>query len=201
MSDLVYEQEYFDPANSETQMNPPAVEMSNKVRELFKLDPKLKLSYSDRTHIVKIVSEDLEKAQAVRYVLPDYIQCFIEVYYKLGDELILLGSPSGYHADVKIFRKAFEGNPLWVYTHEWHEKAISNAHCWAGFIPTPVCYVNDDLSNLYGDAVVLPVDLAKEVLDTDGIHYCSYNSNRQLVRRNTVANSIYEEAIDWNYDE
>lgn len=185
----------------------PANTLSNKVRELFKRDPALRMTWNETGKIVTFYCTDLQKTNAIRYVLPEVYdlaentKLYIEVYYKINDtDKVLVGRPKGYHYNPSVFCQAFEGNPLWYYVHEWREKALSNDHCWAGFSPETIFYVDDDLQNLYGDSAFLAAELAEEVLDTDGIHICTYNPNRKLIKRNTAANSLYENSIDWDYD-
>jgi len=175
-------EEVVEQEEKKVDMNSPWVQWTNYVRELFKLDPQVQVTWSDETmelHI--IVTDNPLKAVALRELLAGVrmfgddtgvIVIVEQVQTRGGDKYL----PT-------LVAAALEGNPLYNYMYQWNDpEATSNPLCWCVMDKRIVQYPNDNLHHLYGDETILPETLAAKVFGdyTDHIFYCTNNPERPI---------------------
>lgn len=68
-------------------------------------------------------------------------------------------------------RKAFEGNPLFSDVIEIQMEGTSNPFTYVMFKPEVVQYWDDNIGDPHGNVTTLAQDLAREILNVDGVLY------------------------------
>jgi len=154
---------------------------ANVVRELFKHDPEVHMTFDQYTCVIDMQVDDEIKALAIRRLLPQE--------KLIADEKVTINVEySGVKFGGKYYLKdtvyaAFKGNPLFDYQY-WYEdpEFCFNPYCWVSMDCTPSFYPESNGHNVWGDTVNLPEELACELLNdlTQYIFYCSTNPEREM---------------------
>ena len=146
----------------------PWVNYYREVEALFGKDPQIKIEFDEDAPEIKMYIDDSEKADAIGQLLPT------EKYF--GNVLLkitIIPANGLYESQAAKFRKAFEGNPVFVYA-QTIEGIFANNINYIVFAKEVVQYYNDDLSDANGVRSTLYQDIAKDVFgERTGIFYCT----------------------------
>jgi len=156
----------------------PKYHFANQVRELFKRDPEIKMSFNEMKCILDMEVDNEIKCLAIRRLLPEkrtFVDGDITINVKLRHDRF--GGPTFLKDTVY---EAFKGNPLFDYQYWWADpEATNNPFSWVVMKPEVIAYPESDLHQIYGSTIALPEDLATAVLidSTDNIFYCTDDMN------------------------
>ena len=137
-----------------------------EIEALFENDTQVTVKYDEEARVVKLYVDDQEKADAIAKILPDE-KTFGNVVVKVN--VIPANNENDTVED--LIAKAFKGNAVLDYV-----KAIQTPFgemTYAVFKPDAVQYYNDDMGDINGMRTVLYQDIAKDVLNVDGLRICS----------------------------
>lgn len=140
----------------------PWVLFANKVRELFKLDPKVeKMTWNDDTLELKIYVNDEVKAAALSHILPSK-----RAFGKNVVKIFVI--PANVNSTEKtycpeVLKLAFDGNPLFKEVITLDHVFDTNPVAFLMFNNQVVQYFSDNLSHPYGITSCLAEDLARDV--------------------------------------
>lgn len=134
---------------------------------MFGEDPAINVEYDAQNLTIVLRVEGEEKADALTQLLPKF-KSFGKVVVRI---LVLpanaLGDPR-----IKLFQKAFEGNPAFRYT-----KSVEGAGFGADYVvfaKKVVQFFNDDLGDLNGLKSTLYEDIARDIFEgVGGIFFCT----------------------------
>lgn len=146
-------------------MQSPWVCYSNKIREMFKRDPEIKMTWSDETLVLKMYVANDKKAEALNEILPDH-KVFGKNIVKI--EIIPANDcdPDGlatYYGPT-TYDRAFAGNPIFHYTKTFKDAFMGHPVTYVVFAKEVLQWYNDDLNDLFGNANMLAEDVARDIL-------------------------------------
>lgn len=149
----------------------PWITFYDKVRELFKLDDEIKISFNDETNVISMYVNNARKAEALRRILPE-VKTFGNVSVCVNIVPCDTDPVNLRYVEKVTIEDAFEGNPLYHYCREFGDAFMSNPITYVVFAKQVIQYWNDDLGDLFGNANCLPEDLARDVLvNTQGYFF------------------------------
>lgn len=155
-------------AAEKTGISSPWVSYVHRLKALFGPDPDITIAYnSTDNEIVALYVNGQEKADALSKLLPEKV-AFGNVTLEVR---VVPANLTQKKAD--LIRAAFEGNPLFSEVIQVHPDGSSNAFTYAMFKRAVVQYWDDNLGDPHGMVSTLAQDLASELLDTDGVCYCT----------------------------
>ena len=145
----------------------PWVTYARKIYELFGADPDIQVIFNEEENDIKLYVEDTAKAEALTELLPEMKE-FGEVILT-----ITIVPANEKQSKVKLFRKAFEGNPIVSYI-ETVEDLFSNPLSYVVFENEVVQFFNDNLGDIHGLTSTLYENIARDIFDdTEGILFCT----------------------------
>ena len=151
----------------ELSVSSPWVTYVRKIEELFGDDPAIGIKYDNDSRTVTMHVDGSDKADAIARMIPGEVE-FGNV--KLKVSIV----PSNDDSPEAIVRKAFSGNPV-VSSIETVEDCVPmfGGRTYVSFKPHVVQFFNDDMSDPNGVCSTLYQDIAREVLDADGVSFCT----------------------------
>lgn len=145
----------------------PWITFYREMEALFKEDPAVNIEYDEenRTIVLRVARE--EKADALSQLLPK-MKSFGNVTIKI---LVLPANELG-DTRIKLFQKAFEGNPAYRYTVSADAAGFSADY--VVFAKKVIQFFNDDMSDAHGVESTLYEDIAKDIFEEEaGIFFCT----------------------------
>lgn len=156
------------------QLSPPWYAYHRKVLALFGGDPQIHIkdlaALDEGKYAYMILIDDAKKARAIKTILLKeiYIGNITIQATILGPDEDLIQSAST--DAVTLFNDAFSGNPIFDKAITVHFGGQTFNYCI--FKKVILQFWNDDMSDYYGNFNGLPSDVAKEILDTEGVQFC-----------------------------
>ncbi len=150
-----------------TGISSPWVSYVHRLEALFGPDPDIIIAYIQDDNVVSMYVNDQEKADALSMLIPKE-QVFGNVQLK-----IRIIPPNLTKKKADLIRAAFEGNPLFSEVIQVHPDGSSNAFTYVMFKRAVVQYWDDNLGDPHGRVSTLAQALASELLDTEGVCYCT----------------------------
>jgi len=140
-----------------------------QVDALFGVDPEVNVEFDDDNLILKVYVDNASKAEAIAQLLP--------MTKQFGNVEVLINViPANLdNWKASIVKKAFEGNPAVVDIQTIEFDELSNPMCFVSFKKEVVQYYSDNAGDLHGLTSTLYQDIAKELIPSDGIYYCTDN--------------------------
>ena len=150
-------------------LSAPWVTLHREVVALFGDDPDIEIEYlagDGEDPTIKLYVNGQDKADAIEQILPES--------YDFGGVVVNMVIVPANRLESKdaLFRRAFEGNPAFSYAVT-AEGIFTNPITYVVFKNKVVQFWNDDLSDVNGNETTLYEDIAADVLDMDGVCYCT----------------------------
>lgn len=143
----------------------PWIGFYHKMLALFGRDPDISIGFDEEKNIIKFYVNGKDKREAIEQILPSEV-----TFGKVNVEIIVV--PSNLKATkADTIRKAFEGNPLFSDVIEIQMEGTSNPFTYVMFKPEVVQYWDDNIGDPHGNVTTLAQDLAREILNIDGVLY------------------------------
>lgn len=144
----------------------PWVTYLHKLEAMFGQDPDIRITASEDCKEIKLFVNGSDKANALSLLLP------AEKEY-CGVNLKITVFPSNINSGkAALFRKAFDGNPLYDETIVVHPEWTNNPFTYVMFKQEVVQYWNDNLGDPHGNVTTLAQDLARDLFDIhSGVYY------------------------------
>ena len=144
----------------------PWVTYFHQLDAMFGDDPDIRILCSDDCTDVKLYVNGEDKANALTKLLPAE-KNFGHVTMKIT--VIPSNLTSG---KAELFRKAFDGNPLYDETIVVQPEWTNNPFTYVMFKPFAVQYWNDNLGDPHGNVTTLAQDLARELFQNqEGVYF------------------------------
>lgn len=148
----------------------PWVSYTNKIRELFKRDREIRMTWSDETLELKMYVDNPRKAKAISKILPA-----VKVFDKTIVKIYIIPSNNEHIEDTEeeiTIKDAFIGNPVFSYTRSFYLQ--TNPITYVVFAKEVIQYYNDDLDDLFCAKSCLAEDLARDVfVNLPATHFCT----------------------------
>lgn len=161
--------------NMALQKSPPWYAYHRKVLALFGCDDEILIRDLARTgdgvYTLQIMARNIDKATALRTILQpkiDFDGTVLTTNILGPDEDSIVPNVD----EAKTFAAAFAGNPLYFGIVE-----AQLGYCV--FVDTILQFYNDNPNDYCGNMTILPADLAREILVTERMHFCT----KQIERR------------------
>lgn len=144
----------------------PWIDFYRQVQALFQEDDEVEVKFNEETCELKIYVENSIKADAISKLMPTE-KTFGDITIKIS--VIPANVKPNDPAD--LIRLAFNGNPaledILVVNSPFGEMK------YVIFAKEVVQYQNDDMGDFFGLKSTLYEDLAREVLNTNGVYFCT----------------------------
>lgn len=147
----------------------PWVNFYREIEALFGRDPEIRVEIDYVDKKVTLYVSNGDKAKALSILLPD-IKTFGNVEVRIA--VVNENDPDDWDL-LNNFEMAFKGNPAFVDTIE--RVTPFGTFRYVLFDKTVVQYQNDDIGDANQIRTTLYQEIAKDVLDTEGIHFCTAN--------------------------
>lgn len=139
-------------------LSPPWIEYAREIYILFGMDPEIQITYDPDEVSIKLYINNAEKAAAIEQILP------IEKIFGNVTLKITVIPSNTQDALVDIYRKAFNGNPI------FKEALVDTSPMSAGltyvmFAREVVQFFNDQLNNPDSMKSALYEDIARDVFE------------------------------------
>ena len=143
----------------------PWITYWNKVYALFGQDPDITVMYNEDVNQISFYVQGTDKAEALEKLLPKE--------KKFGNITVMQRViPANKTWDTPdLFRKIFEGNPLYADTIVVKPEGTSNPFGYVCFKKDVIQFWNDNLGDPHGNEFTLAQDIAREVFDSNGIYF------------------------------
>lgn len=139
-------------------LSPPWVTFYRKVNALFGEDPDIRIQFHEDDNTIKLYVEGQDKAEALTKILP------VEKNFG-GVTLYIEVIPANKETSkADLFRKAFEGNPVFSYATTVGGIS-SNDYNFVIFRHKICQFWNDNLGDINGNFSGLYEDIARDVFD------------------------------------
>ena len=146
----------------------PWAEYAAKIKALFGKDPEIRIEYDGDIPEVRLFIESAIKAEALMKLLPDSVS-----FGPVNLRVTIIPANDNIEATWNLFRKAFDGNPVFRFATEV-TSVTTNPITYVAFKPEVVQYYNDNLGDAFGNCNTLYQDLAIELFnDIPGVFYCT----------------------------
>ncbi len=153
-------------------LSAPWVEYYRKINALFGEDPDILVQYEEDENIINLRVTGQDKADALTQILPTE-KAFGNVIVKIN--VIPANKVS---TKLEVFKKAFEGNPIFSYAVAVDTGMSSNTFNYFVFKHRICSFFNDNLGDVNGNYNALYEDVAKEIFeDAGGILFCTDSIN------------------------
>lgn len=148
-------------------MQSPWITYLNKVKALFERDPEITIEYDEKSYTIKYFIDNTTKSDALAKLIPSEVP-FGNITVK--NEII----PSN-NDDInylELVETAFKGNPIFSKVISGDKKGLFTLD-YALFNKEVIQFYNDDLSDAYGNFNGLAEDIAREILNVEGVNFCT----------------------------
>ena len=153
---------------SETiKLSPPWITYYRELVALFGEDPDIRIEYDEDQNEVKLFVNGNEKADALTQLLP--------VEKEFGNVILYITviPANNEMKKIDIYRKAFEGNPVYSYAASV-EGIMTNSVNYIIFKNQVCQYWTDNLGDINGNKSDLYENIARDVFeDKEGIFFCT----------------------------
>ena len=153
-------------------LSSPWIEYYRKINALFGEDPNVLVQYDEEENEIILRVTGQEKADAIAEILP--------AEKSFGNVVVKITVVPANKAETKleVFKKAFEGNPVFSYALSVDTGMTSNTFNYFVFKHRICSFFNDNLGDINGNYNALYEDVAKNVFeDADGILFCTDTIN------------------------
>jgi hypothetical protein len=139
-----------------------------ELRALFGQDPEINIVFDEDNLEVKFYVEDEDKADALSILLPAE-----KIFGAIAMRITIIPANKEKLKGTKaLYDAAFKGNP--VYDHSTEFQGLYNQPItYVTFKKEVVQYFSDDLGDENGVTSTLYQDIAKDVIDKDGVYFCT----------------------------
>lgn len=147
----------------------PWVTFAEEVKAFFNDDPEIKIEYTDdNPYEIKLFVDNAEKADALTKLIPP-VRLFGNITFKIT----IVPADGAEEVDmVKLFEKAFEGNPVFSFAAKQNNPMAGPEATYVVFENRVVQFYNDDLSDFYRNKSTLYQNIAYEVFGThSGVYF------------------------------
>ena len=150
-------------------LSAPWVTLHREVVALFGGDPDIEIEYlagDGEDPTIKLYVNGQDKADAIERILPES--------YDFGGVVVNMVIVPANRLESKdaLYRRAFEGNPAFSYAVT-AEGIFTNPITYVVFKNKVVQFWNDDLSDVNGNETTLYESIAADIIDDDGVCYCT----------------------------
>ncbi len=152
-------------------MQSPWITHYEKIRELFKDDPSIKVIWDDETLTVNMYVDNARKAEMLEKYIPSK-KTFGNVTMNIN---IIPSNEShdAFFASGNPMDIIFDSNPIFHFTKRFSGIFV-NPITYVVFAKEVVQFYNDNLGDIYGNTNCLAEDLARAVFENDdGFFYCT----------------------------
>lgn len=139
-------------------LSSPWINFYREIEALFKDDPDIKIDYNDEEKVIKLFVDNDEKADALMKLLPTE-KSFGNVVIRVQ----VVPANDSEVSRIDLFRKAFEGNPVFSYAKVVESEPFVFGASYVVFKNRVVQYFNDDLSDVNGLCSTLYQYIAEDV--------------------------------------
>lgn len=157
--------------NVRMRLSPPWITYIHEVEALFDGDPQIACNINYQEPSITLACNNGDKVAALQRILPNEV--------KMGNitlKVVVDGTPSNiaFISKSNIFETAFEGNPAFAYT----VAPVEDGYNWIDYVyivfkNCVVQFFNDNLNDAHGVVSTLYQDIAADVLNCDGVFYCT----------------------------
>lgn len=152
-------------------MQSPWITHYEKIRELFKNDPSIKVTWDDNTATVNMYIDNPKKAEALAKYMPAK-----KVFGNVTMNINIIpsnGKCDSYYWTDNPMEIIFDNNPIFHFIKSFSEIFV-NPITYVVFAKEVIQFYNDNLGDLYGNTSCLAADLARDVFENDdGFFYCT----------------------------
>ena len=149
-----------------TKLSAPWVQFYREVEALFSKDPEVKVTYNDDETTIKLLVENHDKAEALEALLPSE-----KTFGNITVRICVIPANNTAKSELDLVKTAFKGNPALAYVMD--TETVFGTMNYVVFEREVVQYYNDDIGDVDGKKSTLYEDIARNVLNTKGIHYCT----------------------------
>lgn len=151
----------------ELRKSPPWITTYNELDGLFGADPDIMLTYDDEEHSVTMLVEGNDKADAISRILPSE--------YDFGNVVMKVNVvPSNTDSIEAMARRAFSGNPAVSHIETLDDGTpVFGGRTYVVFKPDVVQFYDDDMSDYNGLRTTLYQDIARRLMQVDGVSFCT----------------------------
>ena len=154
--------------NKKLNLSAPWYIYVRELRALFGQDPEINIVFDEDNLEVKLYVEDEDKADAISILLPA-VKTFGAVALKIT---VIPANKENLKGPKTLYDTAFKGNP--VYAHSTEFQGLYNQPItYVVFKKEVVQYYSDDLGDENGVTSTLYQDIAKDVINKDGVYFCT----------------------------
>lgn len=156
-------------------LSPPWYTYHRKVQALFMRDPQVHMKdlaqISGGNYSYMILVDDKAKAEAIKEILPQRVEMGgITIHADIlgpDEDIVALTKKS----ELEIYNTAFSGNPVFEKTLSTSYGPFAASYCI--FKKEVIQFWNDDLSDYQGNYNGLAADIARELLKSEHISFCT----------------------------
>lgn len=157
--------------DAKLKLSPPWVTYIKKIEALFGQDPEIRIESDCEAPSVKLYVANADKAAALAAMLPEKwtygnVECRVTVVP--GNDAV----PCKSKTPAEAVCAAFAENPV-VAVMRPVSKGLFRDLSYVAFRREVVQFFNDDLADINGNWSGLYADIAKELLDADGVFFCT----------------------------
>lgn len=138
-------------------LSTPWVEYARKIYILFGQDPEISVIYDPDTITVKLYVNNGDKADAIAKILPAE-----KIIGNITIKVVVIPNNEE-DTIVDIYRKAFNGNPIFSDIITTNSNPIAETFVHVMFEPEVVQFYNDQLNHPDGMATMLYEDVARDI--------------------------------------
>ena len=148
-------------------LSSPWTEFYREVKELFGLDPEIRIAYDESNYVISLYVSNGDKAEALTKLLPDTVE-----FGNVSVKICVIPPNLGDIGVTDILKKAFDKNPVLSYIRS--VKLFETDVNYVVFKNKVVQYFNDDLSDVNGLKSTLYETIAADVFkDLPGVYFCT----------------------------
>lgn len=139
----------------------------HEVQQLFKKDPEVKVTFDEDKKAVNIFVENSTKAEALSQLIP------MEREFSGTTIRTNIIPANNFNKSLEsLFQDAFALNPIF-YGTQVVDGGYTNPLTYVIFEDWVAQYYNDNLGDPHGNVSTLYQNIAKDVFEVDGAHYCT----------------------------
>ena len=154
----------------------PWVNFYREIEALFAKDNEVKVMMDDDVPEVKIFVENVRKADAIAYLLPEE-KDFGNVKLKIT----VVPANDGIQSKFDAIQEAFVGNPALSYV--WQARTPFGEFDYVVFDADVVQYFNDDMRDVNGNKTTLYQDIARDVIGEEAnLCFCTEAVSKDLMQ-------------------
>lgn len=156
-------------------LSPPWYTYHRKVQALFMKDPQVHIKdlaeLSGGNYSYMILVEDKAKAEAIKAILPQQVEMGAITIHAavLGPDED--NAAPARKSEIELYNTAFSGNPIFEKTLSTSYGLFAVSYCI--FKKEVIQFWNDDLSDYQGNYNGLAADIARELLKSENISFCT----------------------------